>query len=517
MMNIKPDRDYMTTILEKIKSGKIMIPKFQRDFVWTSGQILDLLDSILKGFPIGSLILWTPEQNKFKVLYDIEGVRIDTDSITSKVENVCYILDGRQRVTALLSSLFEEGKNSKCFFVCLKDLRVFRQLHVKKENLWNIALSEAFDTYSLVGYLERLKGSNLSDIEKSEYAKNAKYVNKMLQSYELGYINVSGGTIDDAVEIFSRLNSKATMISKDYLIQALAYDNDSDFLFGQTITNIKNGLAIYNFAGINRDMIFKCVYNYTKKIFFDGKIDDILELKVQLPVIMKELSDNITKAVEFLYLECGVIDSKLIPYSYHFIMLTDFFRIVPTPTKDQINELKKWFFYTTYTNYFTNTSLSRIRDDISRFRDFAKGERIQPIDNYDTISLSSIPEKYSLHTVRVCGLIAISILTANECKDYSSILETITVPVEGLENRNCSNTIICCSKADALELSKLFKGKIEWDDKFNRFCLSTDIMKAYSNKQFSIFIEERNKKLLEMEKSFLTSMGFKLVSEASQS
>ena len=506
-MNIKADRDYMTTILDRIKNGSIMIPKFQRDFVWNTGQMLDLLDSILKGFPIGSLILWTPEQDRFMTIDNIGGVKVDASINSGKLEDVCYILDGRQRVTVLLGSLFEEGSFSKDFFINLDDMKPFRQPDFKRERFYNLALSEAFDTYSLVGYLERLKGSDLSETMKLKYADRAKYVNKILQSYELGYINVKGGTIDDAVEIFSRLNSKATVISKDYMIQALAYNTDSDFLFGQAITNIKNNLAEYNFADISRDLIFKCVFNHTDKIFIDGKIQNILAIKDQLPRIMHEVNENIRKAIEFLYLKCGVIDSKILPYSYHLVMLADFFRIVPYPTGEQLLELKKWFFYTTYTNYFTNTSLSRIRDDIYRFRRFADGTETLPVDNYDSVETTPLPEKYSLRSVRVCSLVAVTMLRIGVSRDFSSVFETMTVPVEGLENRNCSNTIVCSSKTDALELSQLFKGTVEWRGEFEKFCLSEEMVAAYLNKKYSTFIDKRNEALQAMETLFLSDIN----------
>ncbi len=507
MMNIKADRDYMTTILERIKSGKIMIPKFQRDFVWNTGQMLDLLDSILKGFPIGSIILWTPEQERFETINNIEGVEVDNSLMSSRIEDVSYILDGRQRITVLLGSLYEDGNFSKDFFVNLKDMRPFKQPHSKKEDFCNLSLSEAFDTYSLVGYLERLKGSDLEETEKFKFADKAKHVNKTLQSYELGYINVKGGTIDEAVEIFSRLNSKGTNISKDYMIQALAYSNKSDFLFGQAITDIRNDLVEYNFSEISRELIFKCVYNHTDKIFIDGKIQQILSIKTQLPIIMQKVKENIKKAVEFLYIECGIIDSKLLPYSYHLIILADFFRIASCPTEKQLFELKKWFFYTTYTNYFTNTSLSRIREDIYRFRSFAYGYDIQPLDNYAPIEIAPFPEKYSLRSVRVCGLAAITILNVRAAKDFSSIFETVTIPVKGLENRNCSNTILCCSKNDALEISQLFKGSIRWNDNFEKYCLSKEMIDAYFYNDFSLFLDKRNKALEAMEVSFLSSIN----------
>lgn len=506
-MNIKADRDYMTTILDRIKNGKILIPKFQRDFVWNIGQMLDLFDSILKGFPIGSLILWTPEQDKFMTIDDIEGVKVDASDI-GKLEDVCYVLDGRQRVTVLLSSLFEEGNFSRDFFVNLDDMKPFRQLNgVKRERFCNLALLEAFDTYSLVGYLERLRGSHLSDEVKLKYANRAKHVNKILQSYELGYINVKGGNIDEAVEIFSRLNSKATVISKDYMIQALAYNTDSDFLFGQAITDIKNDLAEYNFADISRDLILKCVFNHTNKIFIDGKIQDILAIKKRLPQIMSEVREDVRKAVDFLYRKCGVIDSKLLPYSYHLIILADFFRMVSSPTELQLDELRKWFFYTVYTNYFTNTSLSRIREGINRFRQFASGNKVSPLDVYDSVTLTSFPEKFSLRSVRVCSLVAVTLLEIGAERNFSSTFETVTVPLKGLENRNCANTIVCSSRTDALNVTQLFKGCLGWNDEFKKFCLSEEIMQAYFDNDFTEFMKKRNGALQAMETSFLHTIG----------
>ncbi|MBX5012688.1 DUF262 domain-containing protein [Rhizobium lentis] len=45
-------------LINRITSGDIRIPAFQRDYVWEPDQVAFLLDSIYKGFPIGTVILW---------------------------------------------------------------------------------------------------------------------------------------------------------------------------------------------------------------------------------------------------------------------------------------------------------------------------------------------------------------------------------------------------------------------------------------------------------------------------
>lgn len=98
-MYIKADRDYMTTILDKVADGKYLIPEFQRDFIWDKRQMIDLFDSIVKGFPIGSIILWSPQEDNFDSFDVIGGVKIKKSSLPHY-----YILDGRQRLTTLISN-----------------------------------------------------------------------------------------------------------------------------------------------------------------------------------------------------------------------------------------------------------------------------------------------------------------------------------------------------------------------------------------------------------------------------
>ena len=60
-INIKPEREYLHEIVSKIKKGIYGVPSFQRNFVWRKEQVLDLFDSILRGYPIGSILLWKPD------------------------------------------------------------------------------------------------------------------------------------------------------------------------------------------------------------------------------------------------------------------------------------------------------------------------------------------------------------------------------------------------------------------------------------------------------------------------
>ena len=70
-MYIQVERERITTLLDKVRSGAVAIPQFQRDYVWTPKQVVDFYDSILNGWPIGSLLLWVPDTDRFKIIEDL--------------------------------------------------------------------------------------------------------------------------------------------------------------------------------------------------------------------------------------------------------------------------------------------------------------------------------------------------------------------------------------------------------------------------------------------------------------
>ena len=43
-------------IMKDVEGGKLRIPRFQREFVWVLKKCASLMDSIVKGYPIGTLI-----------------------------------------------------------------------------------------------------------------------------------------------------------------------------------------------------------------------------------------------------------------------------------------------------------------------------------------------------------------------------------------------------------------------------------------------------------------------------
>ena len=96
---LQPDnhnKKYEALFVE-IDTGQIKLPMFQREFVWDKEQSSKLIDSILKGFPIGTFIFWKTKEE----LRSYKEVGNHKLPATPKGDYVQYILDGQQRITSL--------------------------------------------------------------------------------------------------------------------------------------------------------------------------------------------------------------------------------------------------------------------------------------------------------------------------------------------------------------------------------------------------------------------------------
>jgi uncharacterized protein with ParB-like and HNH nuclease domain len=141
--------------LEQIKNDEIVLPAIQRNFVWDEDKIEKLLDSIMRGYPIGIILLW-------ETYNDIQYRRFSVD-YTSDLSFTFYdntnqnrlklVLDGQQRLQSLYVALYGTYEGKYCYFDILsgretedfrEDKFVFRFLtqdQVRKMNDWSVSRS----------------------------------------------------------------------------------------------------------------------------------------------------------------------------------------------------------------------------------------------------------------------------------------------------------------------------------------------------------------------------------------
>ena len=85
-------------LLSDVKNGKVGLPDLQRPFVWKDSKARDLLDSMLKGYPIGYIMLWQSPDGYETINH------IGTNDKTY-IQPDYLVIDGQQRLTALLAAI----------------------------------------------------------------------------------------------------------------------------------------------------------------------------------------------------------------------------------------------------------------------------------------------------------------------------------------------------------------------------------------------------------------------------
>ena len=93
--------DYkLENLLLDVETGKLGLPDLQRPFVWQNSKVRDLFDSMMKGYPVGYLMLWdTPSDNG-------DGGRQIGISSHPHDSPKQLIIDGQQRLTSLYAVMY---------------------------------------------------------------------------------------------------------------------------------------------------------------------------------------------------------------------------------------------------------------------------------------------------------------------------------------------------------------------------------------------------------------------------
>jgi uncharacterized protein with ParB-like and HNH nuclease domain len=107
-------------LLSHVDHDNIVLPAMQRPFVWKEDRIYRLIDSLLRGFPIGAVMLWkTSTVQRFRRLpRDVETETVEVFNFETSTDsgNKYLVLDGQQRLTSLFAA-FKGTYNHKKLFI----------------------------------------------------------------------------------------------------------------------------------------------------------------------------------------------------------------------------------------------------------------------------------------------------------------------------------------------------------------------------------------------------------------
>ena len=329
------------------EGGGFWLPNIQRPFVWSEEQICRLFDSIMREYPISTLLVWkTREEVKHRKFIDNyhRDVKLTDYRVPDNSRSKMMVLDGQQRLQSLFIGLKGSYSGRELYFDVLsggdmaapEDIRFHFAFKDKGNAAWPwirfkdiVFLNNKLDL-QIAQELAKLAPDALTADEQITMQINIgrvrqEFVNDdNITFQELdGIDNPDAYRMDDIVEIFIRANSGGTKLGKSDLLFSLLTSS-----WDEADGEIEVLLEDLNQGGFDfdRDFVLKCcltVLNkgarYEVEKFRDGKTKD--EIISQWQVIAEAIKD----VRDFLVTKTYIRTDKALP-SYLALIPLIYFR-----------------------------------------------------------------------------------------------------------------------------------------------------------------------------------------------
>lgn len=351
----------INTVITEIEQGLIKLPPFQRGFIWDQEQIIDLLDSIYKDYPIGSIIVWRSSTERLPAKRNIGGFAIPDKEPGFPID---YILDGQQRLTSIYGVFCKDRTpytptDNEHYNIDINEFNIIFDLNDKKflpetskdNNHCNIKMSSLFDTKQLFAELNKFG---------EEYHKIGMDLYERFSNYNLSLVLTSKRSKDDIGIIFERINNTGANLSTIDLM--IAWTWVEDFHLREEFDDILEDLDGKGFGDMPEKILLQCLGAIIDQT---AKTKDILKLdasKVRKNMI--NLKDSLDKTIDFLSTDLCMESRDFLPHSHQIIPLVYFFSKTNRPSRDQVKIITKWFWKTSFSIRYSGSTDEKVNEDI---------------------------------------------------------------------------------------------------------------------------------------------------------
>lgn len=402
-------------LLRDVEIGKIGLPDLQRPFVWPDSKVRNLLDSMMKGYPIGYIMLWSSPED-----YENTGQIGRNEKIYRQPDDL--VIDGQQRLTALLAAMHGVEIRDKnysarririAFNPLTREFAVWTQAYERNPE-WISAISSVFEadrehstSKFRKAYIrqanegrERNGKDPLTDEEEDIVEQN---INDLLNLgiYTLPTLKInSKADEEDVAEIFVRVNSGGTKLTEKNFIETLlaVFDNEVHDKIGAFCaesripaerTSYNHIIAVdpSHLIRIAVGVAFRRARLKYAYMLLRGK-----DLKSGI-TSTKTREDNLAKFKDGLalatdlnnwhaflnlfsragYLKGSIVAStNAVVFSYVLYLIGKYSYKVPPMRLNQV--ITKWIFMATITLFYTGSTESEVEKQFADLRDIKDAE-----------------------------------------------------------------------------------------------------------------------------------------------
>lgn len=389
-------RKMVTYLNNEEKDGGFWLPNIQRPFVWKEEQIERLFDSLMREYPISTLLIWKTKSN-IKRRKFIDNYRYTTKLtdfyVPEDQKTKLLVLDGQQRLQSLFIGLRGSYEGKEMFFnvlsgdlVAPEDIKYqFKFIDTESARFPWIKFKEIVFSNELFNRIAKSiidkSGANLTDDQRTRIEDNvARIIKEFCNDETLVYQELDSidkpetYKEDDVVEIFIRANAGGTKLGKSDLLFSLLISTweDADEQMEELLDELNR--VGYEFT---RDFILKTSLSILNKgaRYEVGKFRDGTTKESII-----QNWDNITKAIkdvkDFLWGKTFLRTDKAVPSYLALIPLVYFRYHYPDKWKVAKN-LDEYILRTLITGAFSGTPdnlIDKCTRQISESKNFTLSE-----------------------------------------------------------------------------------------------------------------------------------------------
>lgn len=361
----------LADLMNAVKSGKLRIPRFQRDFVWERSKVTKLLGSMYKEFPIGSFFIWYAPKKYNSFFREIPELDLRNPENTDEIQ---YILDGQQRITSLyvtIKGLTIKGVDySKICF----DLDVEEFVCIEGDGIRFIPLCQ------LLGEERHKIYDKLSEERKVIFDKCVQIFNK----YPLSVVLVYDKGLEEVCEIFERINQGGKRLSIFDLVVAGTWSED--FELKEKIEELNKQFS-GSFGKVEPEVVTETLSLIIKK-----QCTRAFQLQLtneDIKSVWGAAIEAIKKSIDFLRNNLGVKRYDFLPYRDLIPLVAYFYYKSSKLSSSQKEKIEEWFWKVSFSERYSGTTFTRMGEDRELFDKLISEEEVS-IDYPININLGKI-------------------------------------------------------------------------------------------------------------------------------
>lgn len=413
-------------LIPNVLAGKIRIPPFQRGIKWDPSDALQLLDSIDRGYPVGTLLLWQRPAPADRLIHGT--VVIDAP----EHRDALWVVDGQQRTVSLTRIFAGKGFPEESF-AAFYDLRARKFKRLGKRDIpapYDLPLTEVLDSEKLVAWF-------YTRPEVREYFQSANQLGKRLREFQIPAYVVSTDDERTVREIFRRANNTGKRMEDSEIFNALYGARGSS---PANYAEVAASLADLDFGPLDDTVLHNMLLATRGTDLSKERVPELSQ--EQAHQAMRDLANCARATLRFLRDDVGIPHISLLPYQPPLFALARFFHLHREPHARSRELLARWFWRGAITGAHDGSSvqvrrmLSAIGDDEhmavqALIRDLP-GRRATPLDLDDyafrfarsRIQLLALLE-LGPRDLRTGELVAPTVTDLSDKDAYQSLIRTI--------------------------------------------------------------------------------------------